>query len=168
MVHLYFYIYTFSHYNYFWLFSQSSFSLFLVASNGCSAACSNICSAAGLLVEHQTFYIDEKLLFSSCSWNTDGSTRRVFILCFHFLRVAHGVGAGLRVAVMQTVPRSSVVPKGGCCVSAVGESRGDLLPLWGKSCRDILLQQSVWGRERHLSKSFKVSAQKTCLPVASL
>lgn len=85
MVYLYFYIYTFSHHNYFWLFSQSSFSLFLVASNGCSAACSNVCSTAGLLVEHQTFYIDEKLLFSSCSWNTDGSTRRVFFLCFRFL-----------------------------------------------------------------------------------
>lgn len=163
------YICTFSCYHYYWLFSQSSFALLLVASYGCSAACGNVSSTAGLLVDIQIFYIDEKLLFSSsCRWNTDGGTRRVWVLLCFLFGVAQGVGAGLRVTVMQTMPRSSVLPKCSCCISAVGESRGGLLPLWGKSCRDILLQQSVLGRERDLFKAFKVSAQKTCLLVASL
>lgn len=74
-----------------------------------------------------------------------------------FLRVAQGAGAGLRLMVVQTMPRSSVPPKCVCFISAVGESRGDLLPLWVKYCTDILLQQPVLGRERHLFKTFKVS-----------
>lgn len=46
-----------------------------------------------------------------------------------FLGVAQGVGSGLRLMIMQTMPRSSVPPKCVCCFSAMGESRGDLLPL---------------------------------------
>lgn len=74
-------------YNYSWLFSQRSFALLTVARDGCSGVCGNICSAAGLLVDWKTFYIDKKLLLSSsCWWNADSGTRRVifpwFVWCF--------------------------------------------------------------------------------------
>jgi len=52
-----------------------------------------------------------------------------FLLLLFSCGVAWGVGAGLGAMVRQTVPGSSILPKRGCCVSAVGESRIDLLPL---------------------------------------
>lgn len=94
-----------------------------------------------MVAQEQSFFFSWSLLLGAFCWG----------------------GAGLRVIVVQTVPRSSVLPKHGCCISAVSESSRDLLPLWGKSCRDILLQQSMVGKEKRL---FKVSAQKSCLQVA--
>ena len=89
--YIYIGIHTFSSYNYFWLFSWSGFALSPVASNGCPAACGNVCSAAGVLADLQT-YIAEKLLFaSSCRWNTNSGTRRVFFFVIAlFLRSCLG------------------------------------------------------------------------------